>query len=853
MNSKKQILSASLAAAALLNAFNALAAIPSDVAGTRYEEPVQVLNALGIMIGDDMGTFRLDDPISRSEVAKMAVHALGLEDAAESSKGNNDFYDVPSDHWANGYIHIAVSQKLIVGDGDGNFRPNDTITYAEAMTIMTRAAGYEPAAQEKGGFPNGYMVSGTSAGLAKNVQCGTNEKISRGNVAFLTKNALEAYMMEQTGYGQNASYEVTTKTLLGNVLKVTKAEGQLVAYESASIDGSSSLSKNKVKIGDKIFETEENLLNMLGFNVVYYYETDSYGAEKVILAMPIKTQNSTLEINADVFSKVTTRNGNKAIEYFKSETSSQTNVAEISADAKMVYNGKYIEFNEAYLDMKDKAGKIVLLDTTKDGKYDIVFVSSYINMVVEEVTSTNKIVDKYNQPALKLDEDVEYTITLGFDEIELKDLKEYDVLSVYASADKELYNIVVTRNTVEGKVSAIDDKGYYINDKHYKKAENYTDSITMTTEGIFYLDVEGRIAAIDTASNLSTNYAYLTRAYTNSGTDVSTFKLFTKAGEEIVYEANEKIRFNDNSGVKATEVVKSLNNSDGTTKEQLITYAINADGKITTIKTALDNSATGAVNKDKFTMNYNLTDAVFDAETSKLGNVRVDDSTIIFSIPADSTEYEIADKSIFEDEQKYNAIVYDMSESFTAKAIVVTNSALKAKADASLAIVDKISTSMNKDDEEAPLLNAYVDGELKKIFAEDSTVLVKSDNKPLQQGDIIQYKTNSSGEIVSIRVLLDISAKGTEAVNEPAEDLKTVYGKVTKKFTDSINVTVNDGSVTNYTIPSDAKVYSVDTTISKNNIEVVTRGDIQNYDAEEGNRIFLKLYKGVVTEAVIVK
>ena len=176
MNSKKQLLCAALSMSTLLGAVNALAAIPTDVKGTRYEEPVQVLNALKIMIGDDTGSFRLDDAISRSEVAKMAVHVMGLEDIAESSKGNKDFYDVPADHWANGYVHVAATHKLIVGDGDGNFRPNDTITYAEAMTIMTRAAGYEPAAKEKGGFPNGYMVTGTGAGLAKNVQCAQNEK-----------------------------------------------------------------------------------------------------------------------------------------------------------------------------------------------------------------------------------------------------------------------------------------------------------------------------------------------------------------------------------------------------------------------------------------------------------------------------------------------------------------------------------------------------------------------------------------------------------------------------------------------------------------------------------------------------
>ncbi len=853
MTLKKQILCAAISSAVIMSNISALAAIPSDVKGTRYEEPVQILNALNIMVGDDTGSFRLDDAISRSEVAKMAVHALGLEDAAEASKGNNDFKDVGADHWANGYIHIATSQNLIVGDGDGNFRPNDTITYAEAMTIMTRAAGYEMAAKEKGGFPNGYMVTGTGAGLAKNVQASTNEKISRGNVAFLTKNALEANMMEQKGYGQNASYEITDKTLLSDVLNVEKAEGQIVAYESASIDSNISLAKNRVKIGDKVFETQEDLLDLLGYNVVYYYETDRFGAENVILAMPIKSQNTTVEIDADVFSKITEKNGNKAIEYFMSETSSKTETAQIASGAKMIFNGKFIEFNEEHLNLQNKSGRIVLLDTTKDGIYDIVFVSSYTNLVVEEVTANNKIVDKYSAQTLKLDEDVEHKIMLGFNEIKLSDLKEYDVLSVYASADKKLYNVVVTRNSVEGKIDAKDDKGFYINNKQYKVAENYTDTVSIGTEGIFYLDIDGRIAAINTANTLSTNYAYLTKAYTDNGTDVSTFKLFTKAGEEKVYQANEKIKFNEASGVQANEVVNALT-SEGNTVKQLVTFTTNSDGKIVSINTAVDNTATGNVNKDKFTANYNLTDAVYNAKNSKLGNVRIDDNTVIFNIPSDSDEYEIADKKIFEDNQKYNALVYDMSESFTARAIVLTNSALKANGDAPLAVVSKISSAINSEDEEASVLTVFVNGEEKKIFAENSSILVKGEeNKPLAQGDIIQYKTNAKGEIVSIRVLMDIETKATETTTSPTDDLKTVYGKVTKKFTDSINVTVNGGAVTNYSIPSDAIVYSVDTTIAKNNIEVGTRGEIQNYDEEDGRRVFLKIYKDEVTEVVIIK
>ena len=63
-----------------------------------------------------------------------------------------------SNHWARGYINLAVSVdvggsagedgettggvKLIRGMADGTFQPDRAITYAEAVTILMRVLGY---------------------------------------------------------------------------------------------------------------------------------------------------------------------------------------------------------------------------------------------------------------------------------------------------------------------------------------------------------------------------------------------------------------------------------------------------------------------------------------------------------------------------------------------------------------------------------------------------------------------------------------------------------------------------------------------------------------------------------------
>lgn len=859
MNSKKKLLAGALSLAFSLSPFAAISSyatsLPEDVAGTGFEEPVQILAALKIMVGDDDGAFRLGDNIKRSEVAKMAIHALGLEDAADAAKGDSKFPDVSLNHWANGYINLATAQGLIVGDDEGNFRPDDSISYAETVAIFVRALGYEIMAENKGGYPNGYMSVATSNGMTKNVQGSQNKAITRGNVAFLTNNSLTVNMMEQKGFGANATYEVSEKTLLKDKLNTTKESGQITAIPTTSLEGESNLDKGEVKIGDNIYNTAYNLNNLFGYNVVYYLKSDDSSEEKIILALPQKDQNSTLTISADLFEGLTVKNEKKAVEYFEKAESKKTSTATLAENAKLIYNGKATELTDKRLDISDKSGKMELLDSDRDGSYDIVFVTEYYNIVVDEVTASGKITDKFGAPTLKLgdDEKVSYRILRGLQEIEISELKEYDVLSVAKSLDGELYDIVVSNATVNGKVSGKDADGFYIDGNHYKVAKNYTETISIGTQGVFYLDIEGKIAAIDQKVSVSDNYGYLIKAYSSNETEKATFKIFTKEGAEKTFTANDKIKFNGISGKKSTEVVSELSR-DGSTLKQLLTYTVNAAGNISEISTYTDNTATGKANADKFTLDYIIKDAQYNQKLQKLGNIRLTEETKIFDIQDDTSDYSIAALNMFEDKQKYDIMVFDTTEEFTAKAIIVTNAEFNTNAEATIAIVSKISSSINSDDEVTDTLHALHDGKNVELMAEEAGILVKGEeNKKLETGDIIQYKTNEKGEIVKIRVLFDVNEKAVEKNETPVDDLEIIYGKVAKKFSGSVNVTVNDGKVRNIVIPSDAVIYSVDTTKTKNNITVATSGDIQAYDEDENNRVFIRLYDEVVKEIVIIK
>lgn len=104
-------------------------------AGDWYYEPICVLNASGIMFGDENGFFNPNSQITRQDVCVMLQRILALP------AGEADFADGDA---ISGYAAEAVGSLyqngIISGRGDNLFAPQDTMTRAEAAAILCRAS-----------------------------------------------------------------------------------------------------------------------------------------------------------------------------------------------------------------------------------------------------------------------------------------------------------------------------------------------------------------------------------------------------------------------------------------------------------------------------------------------------------------------------------------------------------------------------------------------------------------------------------------------------------------------------------------------------------------------------------------
>lgn len=839
---------------------SAFASVPSDAVDSKYADAIEVLGALEIMVGDaETGAFRPEDTIKRSEFAKVAVTSLGMGSIAESSAQKTAFPDVVENHWANGYITVAANQGIVIGDDEGNFRPDDTITYAEAATVLVRLIGHGPAAEKKGGFPTGYVSVASQQGITKNAVASNDAAVKRGMVAQMTNNALTVKKMEQTSFGGDESFAIVDKTLLDDELKTELITGQVTAVGTSSLTGTSTLRDNEVRIGDAVYEVHNKAMSqvtkLLGYNVEAYVREDDHSDKVLILARAQKNKNASTKISVDDIETITEGDVLRIDYWQDKENDKKTQYVEVANDAKMIFNGKAIDFDID--ELTPVSGSITVLDYNRDDIYDVVFIDSYENYVVEEVVvSSNRVTDKYGKSSLVLDpedKDTNFVLTRGGQEISIKDLKEWDVLSVAKSKDESIVIVEVTSESVKGKVEEQHGDKFVIAGHEYKVAANYPDEVNLNDEGTFYLDKDRNIAAVDATSGLSSNYAYLVDADMTTGFDkYLQIKVFDKDGTVKVLTSGDKIKFNGTSNTLAADVLDALNGDDETVDAQLVTFEVNSEGKLLQLATAHDSS--GAIDKTQFTLNAQDT-LTYRASSKKLGNYNVNSNTIVFDIPEGETDpekYAVESIKLFEDNTEYAVSVYDVGEDLTAKVVVVTNSNGIANLEASVAVVEKISTVTNSENQLVEKLYAFIDGEKKTFVTAESGILVNGDETRLSAGDIIQFKTNAKGEIESIRVLFEAADKDTEVTNTIDEDLVTVYGKVEKKFANSINVSVDGGAVSNYNI-SGVRVYEFNSAKTTNPIKVVEPGDIPQYDELDESRVFIRIYKDEVKEIVIVR
>ena len=229
----------------------------SDITDNYTATAIETLRLMGVLDGYGDGTFRPNAVLTRAQFCKMAVYAMNGSSELGRYSTVTIFPDVKPSLWAASYINMAAKKGVIAGFADGKFKPNQTVTAGQAVTILMRGLGYKD--ENMGGvWPQGYMAEAQTCGLLKSTGItSAYSALTRGQAAKLFLNLFEA--KRGTGEGAVVLFNYTLGEDEVYLTNLDAGKGTLTAggktYDMAHPVTSTSLigSKGKVVLkGDDI-------------------------------------------------------------------------------------------------------------------------------------------------------------------------------------------------------------------------------------------------------------------------------------------------------------------------------------------------------------------------------------------------------------------------------------------------------------------------------------------------------------------------------------------------------------------------------------------------------------------------
>lgn len=213
----------------------------SEAYAASRDEKIATLQKAGLVTGYPDGTLGLDKPIKRSEMSVLLLRMMGR---TVEGAGLETFEDVPSDHWASGYIYEArllnstSGVKIISGYPDNTFKPEKNITNAEIMKILVVMAkpGLTPQAVGAATWPSSWVawsdemgIIGAGSGLG---HLNPNAPAKRGDVFTMIYNAAASTV----GPGEPVNFQPVPKSVTtpGAALRKPLPKNYITAFNSGS-------------------------------------------------------------------------------------------------------------------------------------------------------------------------------------------------------------------------------------------------------------------------------------------------------------------------------------------------------------------------------------------------------------------------------------------------------------------------------------------------------------------------------------------------------------------------------------------------------------------------------------------
>ena len=219
-----------------------------------YKEAVDVMNAVGVFIGDEKGNFNAKENLTREQAAKIIAYLELGSKAADALVGSGTFADVAASRWSAGFVGYCAQAGVVAGVGDGKFDPAGQLTALQFGKMLLVELGYDAKAA---GMVGADWAINTSKLMAKaklmdGIDGSVNQVLTREKAAQMCLNALEAPTVEYTTKGSSISVngaEINLGASEPSYVTNTIAKEQTISSEKLTNNGGYT-----IELGEKLYK-----------------------------------------------------------------------------------------------------------------------------------------------------------------------------------------------------------------------------------------------------------------------------------------------------------------------------------------------------------------------------------------------------------------------------------------------------------------------------------------------------------------------------------------------------------------------------------------------------------------------
>jgi hypothetical protein len=114
----------------------------------KQRREIEFMSTLGILVGDDDGNFRPNSVVTRGWLTKVMIKAAKVP--VDMKNTNSFFSDVTSEDPNTPYIQAAIENGLVFAFPDGTFRPEQELNYNEVIFMLSNAEVIDESEVEDG-------------------------------------------------------------------------------------------------------------------------------------------------------------------------------------------------------------------------------------------------------------------------------------------------------------------------------------------------------------------------------------------------------------------------------------------------------------------------------------------------------------------------------------------------------------------------------------------------------------------------------------------------------------------------------------------------------------------------------